>query len=322
MFLLLVIIAEQLKLPGIPYEVAKIIKNKYQVRKRLFEVQADDSCQAYIVESKNDIDNIIDRVIFPVMVKPCDGSGSRGTARIDCKEDLRLACENAIYNSLSKKAFIESFVDGIEYGVETFVYNGEVHVLGVMKKWMTSPPNYAELGHAYPSGLDSALEDKIKYSVKRALMALGVEYGPVNMDIIVTGNGTIHIIDIGARMGGNLIYSHLIPLGTGNDYIKNVICSTVGDSVDFSVGNRTPIATALLALQPGIIVSNSDVNDFVEKEGICYMAFLKKQGDVINEYKTNIDGCGYIVVTGDDVKDCHDRAFYLKEKFDKTIVRK
>lgn len=63
----------------------------------------DDSCQAYIVESKNDIDNIIDRVIFPVMVKPCDGSGSRGTARIDCKEDLRLACENAIYNSLSKK---------------------------------------------------------------------------------------------------------------------------------------------------------------------------------------------------------------------------
>lgn len=78
-------------------------------------------------------------------------------------------------------------------------------------------------------------------------------------------------------MGGNLIYSHLIPLGTGNDYIKNVICSTVGDSVDFSVGNRTPIATALLALQPGIIVSNSDVNDFVEKEGICYMAFLKKQ---------------------------------------------
>lgn len=51
------------------------------MRKRLFEVQADDSCQAYIVESKNDIDNIIDRVIFPVMVKPCDGSGSRGTAR-------------------------------------------------------------------------------------------------------------------------------------------------------------------------------------------------------------------------------------------------
>ena len=35
------------------------------------------------------------------------------------------------------------------------------------------------------------------------------------MDLLVTDDEKIHIVDIGARMGGNLIGSHIIPYGTG-----------------------------------------------------------------------------------------------------------
>ena len=38
------------------------------------------------------------------------------------------------------KALIEDFIEGKEYGVESFVYDG-VYVLGVMGKHMTSPPD-------------------------------------------------------------------------------------------------------------------------------------------------------------------------------------
>ena len=31
-----------------------------------------------------------------------------------------------------------------------------------MKKWMQSPPYYAELGHAIPSDLSTEIEDKAK----------------------------------------------------------------------------------------------------------------------------------------------------------------
>lgn len=57
----------------------------------------------------------------------------------------------------------------------------------------------------------------------RLLCALGVNHGSVNMDLLITNGGNVHIIDIGARMGGNLIGSHIVPIGTGIDYMGNIL---------------------------------------------------------------------------------------------------
>ena len=315
-------IAESLGLPGLNYDAAVTVKNKYLTRKKLFEAKADDTDQSYEISSIDEVKKISDCIKFPVMVKPVDGSGSRGASKVLKADNLHTACQEAMRNSKSGKAIIESFIVGEEYGAESFVYKGKVHVIGIMRKWMTEPPFYAELGHAYPSGLNFMIEEKIKQAVKNAIKAIGINFGPVNMDVLVTKEGKVHVVDIGARMGGNLIYSHIIPIGTGIDYLGNVIRVAVGDDMDFSTSSGTPVATALLALQPGVIVSYPDVEDFKKKSSLDYMSFLKTVGDVINPYRTNIDGCGYIVVTGDDVDECHRKAFEAKDLFDKAIIRK
>lgn len=314
-------IAKELGLPGLDYEVAMTIKNKYSVHEKLFRVKADDTEQAYEVISTEQLELIEDKIVFPVMVKPCDGSGSRGTSKVLNRECLKKACEQAMLNSISHKVLIEPFIEGQEYGVESFVYKDRVHVLGVMKKWMTEPPYYAELGHAYPSGLDMILESNVKEVVKKAIQAIGINYGPVNMDVLITKNGNIHVIDVGARMGGNLIYSHIIPIGTGIDYMGCVIRASVGDEINFKAVEKFSIATALLALTPGKVVSFPDVKQFQKEYDLDYVSFLKKPGDKINVYHTNIDGCGYIAVVGNDIKKCHDKAFKAREYFDELIIR-
>ena len=125
--------AKALKLPGLNPEVARLIKNKFLVRKCLFQKRVDDTQQAYQVDETTDICKISKTLVFPVMVKPCDGSGSRGASRVDCRDELAPAIKYAIDGSLTHRAIIESFITGQEYGVESFVYDGEVHILGVMK---------------------------------------------------------------------------------------------------------------------------------------------------------------------------------------------
>ena len=49
------------------------------------------------------------------------------------------------------------------------------------------------------------------------------------MDMIVTKEGRVHIIDIGARMGGNMIGPCIIPYGTGIDYVGNMLRASVGE---------------------------------------------------------------------------------------------
>lgn len=287
-------VAREMGLPGLKYEVAQLIKNKYQVRKCLYENHVDDTEQAYEVHEDTNIEELAQKIVYPVMVKPCDGSGSRGASRVDKADDLEEACKYAMDGSITHRAEIETFISGKEYGAETLVVNGTAHVLGIMQKWMTSPPYYAELGHAIPTDLKPEVEEKARNCVEKAIKALGVNFGSVNMDMLITEDGKVYIIDIGARMGGNMIGPCIIPYGTGVDYMAAMIQNAVGDSVDLRVKDKTAVATRLLAFDGGVVKMLPDMKE-VEKKYDVEIYHHLEEGMKVNEYHTNLDGCGYIV---------------------------
>lgn len=314
-------IAQEMGLPGINYASAQLIKNKAKVRKCLFDAHADDTGYSYEITSLKEAREVFPKIMFPIMMKPVDGSGSRGASKVDSPEDFEKACEFAMSGSISHRAVAEPFVVGKEYGVESFVDNGAIHVLGIMQKDMTEPPYYAELGHAMPSGLSNEMEIKVKACVRKAIFALNVNHGSVNMDLLITEKGDVHIVDVGARMGGNLIGSHIIPRGTGIDYMSNMIRAAVDDPTDFKTQwSPMPVATKLLALTPGNVKELPDFRK-IEIENDVQIEHHLHVGDTINEYHTNLDGCGYIVAGGFNVADAIDKAAHVKEMIDGSIVR-
>ncbi len=301
-------IAESMGLPGLSYEAARLVKNKYRVRKRLFECGADDSGPSFEADAESDLRALGRILAYPVMVKPCDGSGSRGAGRVDSEEALADAVSFAIASSLSKRAEIEPFVDGKEYGAESIVTaDGEIHVLAVMKKRMTKPPYYAELGHTVPCGLPAEQEDKIRRIVKKAIRALGIGFGCVNMDMLVTEDGRVCIVDIGARMGGNMIGPCVVPYGTGIDYMAATIRNAVGDEVNLHEDAHDAVATRLLAFSEGTIVQLPDFRRIEEDYGVEIVHHMH-EGMRVNEYHTNLDGCGYIVAKAADADEANIKA--------------
>lgn len=314
-------IAEKIGLAGLNYSSAKLVKNKYMVKQCFYQNDVDDSEFAYEINENTDFCALSRTLIYPVMIKPCDGSGSRGANRVDGPAMLESACRIAINQSISRKAVVESFIEGTEYGVESFVEHGNIHILAIMKKWMTSSPYYAELGHAIPSGLSADIEQNIKDSVKKAILALGINFGAVNMDLLITKEGEVHIVDVGARMGGNLIGSHIVPIGTGVDYLGNLIQASVGDPVDLSIVRQPQkVATRLLALKPGKISSIPQIN-VIEREYNVQVYHHMKVGDIISPYRTNLDGMGYVLATGTTVQEASHKAEQVKQLIDKCIIR-
>ncbi len=306
-------VAQEMGLNGLKYDVAQLIKNKYRVRKCLYNANVDDTEQAYEVNENTDIDELARKLAYPVMVKPCDGSGSRGASRVDKPEHLKAACNYAMNGSITHRAEIETFISGQEYGAESLVVNGEIHVLGIMKKWMTNPPYYAELGHAMPSCLPSVVEEKAKICVKKAISALGVNSGSVNMDMLITADGKVYIVDIGARMGGNMIGPCVIPYGTGIDYMAAMIQNAVGDPVLLMSNKHEAVATKLLAFEEGIIRKVPDMNEIENKYGVEIYHHMTT-GMHVNQYHTNLDGCGYVVAKGITVDDAENKAISAYEE--------
>ncbi len=309
-------VSEKMGLPGLRYEVAQLVKNKCRVRKCLYENHVDDMGQAYEVDRFTDIDALAGKLCYPVMVKPCDGSGSRGASKVDKAEDLASACKYAMDGSITHRADIETFIFGNEYGADSIVVDGQIHVLAIIKKWMTKPPYYAELGHAVPSGLPIDVEEKAKDCVRKAISTLGINHGSVNMDMLITADGKVYIVDIGARMGGNMIGPCVIPYGTGIDYMGAVIQNAVGVPVDLSVKPHEAVATKLLVFGEGNVVRLPDTKEIEARYDVEIFHHMT-EGMHVNEYHTNLDGCGYVIAKGKTTEDAERRTALALEAMEK-----
>lgn len=295
-------IAKKMGLNAIDYDVAKTIKNKYETQKVLYNKGIINK-NIYQIQDIEELKEKNLSIEYPVIVKPVDGSGSRGINKIVSHKDLEKSVKLALEKSLTKKCIIEPFITGEEYGVESFVYNNRIINLIVMKKDMTSPPYYAELGHNV--SFDKSINKKIISKVNRIIKALEIDFGSINMDLIVNKDD-VYMVDIGARMGGNLIGSHIIPLSTGVDYMKMIIDASLGKEIDYEPIFEKAISSKLITLKEGE-VSSIDRNKIKEVESV-FKLILPSKGEKTHLYSTNLDGCGYVICEGYNIQVARNKA--------------
>lgn len=216
-------VANQLHLTGNPLCCTEKATNKYNMRKAFMEYGV--ACPHFY---EADEKGVREKLNLPVIVKPTDRSGSRGITRIDTWEGLEYAVKIAKEQSMQNQAIVEEYVEGMEYSVECISFHGKHRLLAITKKYTTGAPHYIETGHIEPSGLSKEMIQKVQSIVFRGLGALEIENGASHSEIMITEDGEIYVIEIGARMGGDCIGSHLVPYSTGIDYVQAVLEIALG----------------------------------------------------------------------------------------------
>lgn len=218
-------VAGQLNLTGNPYEFAEICTNKYKMRCQLKE---DNVNIPFFIEADNNELIDLENLAFPMIVKPVDRSGSRGVQKVNTVQDLKEAVHVACEQSFTGKAIVEKFIEGREVSVESISWQGKHYILAITDKVTTGAPCFVELAHHQPSELKNSLQEKIKLESIKALNSLKIQNGAAHTEILVTSDERIVVVEVGARMGGDFIGSHLTPLSTGFDYLKGVIEISLG----------------------------------------------------------------------------------------------
>ena len=122
-------------------------------------------------------------------------------------------------------------------------------------------------------------------------------------------------------MGGNLIGSHIIPIATGIDYMGNIIRASLNEKVDFTPQNNNVVATRLMNFKPGIVKSIPNISKYMQYSDVIDIVCKLKNEDRINEYRNNLDGCGYVVISNQNVEIAKKKALDIKEEIDKEIER-
>ncbi len=219
-------VAEKMGLIGNGISDSLITTNKYHM-KRAFEENNIPAARCILV-SKNDIPDLSE-FTYPLIVKPTDRSGSRGVTRLNSPdESIEEAISRAVDQSFEKKALVEEYIFGDEYSVECVSFRGEHEFLAMTKKYTTGDPHYIEKGHLEPAPIDETTKEKVIRIIFSALDALGIQNGASHSEVKICGED-IKVIEIGARMGGDMIGSSLVQLSTGYDFVKAVIDISLGD---------------------------------------------------------------------------------------------
>ena len=165
---------------------------------------------------------------FPLIVKPCDRSGSAGVTKVETPEELTAAASVALTLSPGHEAIIEEFVAGVEVSVETISWRGTHHILAMTDKLTSGAPHFVELAHHQPSHHTAETQAEIRRQTVLALTTLGINCGASHSEFLITDDGRVLVTEIGARMGGDFIGSDLVPLSTGYDFLKGVVEAACG----------------------------------------------------------------------------------------------
>lgn len=229
-------VAEKLGLPGNSLECTAKSTNKHLMRKA-FEENGDPSPKSILVDENTDLSSL--NLEYPVIVKPTDRSGSRGIFKLESSDGLAKAVSIAMSEGFEKKALVEEFAEGKEYSVEAISYKGKHTVLAITEKFTTGAPHFIETGHLQPAPLDQNKAAEVKKVIVHALDTLEIKNSASHSEVKIAEDGTIKIIEIGGRMGGDCIGSDLVKYSTGIDFVKAVIDVACGNSPDLSSAGST-----------------------------------------------------------------------------------
>ena len=179
---------------------------------------------------------------------------------------------------------------------------GVPHVLQVTDKLTTGAPHFVEMGHSQPSRLGEDNVAKIKDLAIRAVKAVGITDGPAHVEIMLTKDGP-KMVELGARMGGDCITTHLVPLSTGIDMIKATIETSCGITPDIEQKLNKGSAIRYFNTDCGTIESIEGVEEARALEGIKEITFVKNVGDKVGTIGSSTDRVGFVIAQADTAED-------------------
>lgn len=294
------VVAKELGLVGIDEETALKATNKAVMRESLAQNQVPVP-RFYKVNSKDEYLSAIENFSKDCIVKPADNSGSRGVMLINDvgdKESVEEAYEYSKTYSRSGDIVVEEYMTGPEVSVETLSVDGECHVIQITDKLTTGAPNFVEMGHSQPSMLSEEIRNRIGEVAIAANHAVGIKNGPSHTEIKVTADGP-KIVEIGARLGGDNITTHLVPLSTGVDMVEACINIALGENPDISIKENRASAIRYIKNDTGLVKSIEGMDEANHIEGIKQISIVHGVGSQVGEIHSSVDRVGFVIAQAD-----------------------
>ncbi|MER9533358.1 acetyl-CoA carboxylase biotin carboxylase subunit family protein [Mesorhizobium sp. M0309] len=238
-------------LPGPSPASIERCSNKFIQRQLL--AQAGVSVPAYrLATSEIEARSSAADIGFPVILKPAEGSGSRGVRLCrdvdELAEHTTFLLAGAHTSRSPPQILVEEFAEGGFYDVVTM--GSAVVAVGTAR--FDRSPYFVPSESVFPAVLTDEEHDRVTDVSRSCLQALDLGWGPANIELRWTNRGPV-IMEVNARLPG-WTTPLLVQLAYGVDMINEHIKLVIGDKCDLRASHsHTSAARFLLPDRDGIL---------------------------------------------------------------------
>ncbi|CAI8913723.1 Biotin carboxylase [Brevibacillus sp. IT-7CA2] len=245
-------------------------------------------------------------ISLPCVVKPADDSGSNNVRLCFSWDEVEhMAAEilaikhNARGQETARTVLLEQYVEGPEFSVETFSWQGQCFVIGITQKRLTGYPFFVEAGHIFPAPLSAEEKQEIERTVERALTAVNYQFGAAHTEVKWTSAGCV-VIEVNARLAGGMI-PELVRRSTGIDLLLQQIRCAAGLAPELSQSieeQRYAGIHFLVSESQGTFSGMHGMDTVRNLPGIAEVAVHAKIGQSVQPPQNFSHRLGYVIVVG------------------------
>ena len=294
------VVAQEMGLVGVDENTALKATNKAVMRQCLLENNVPIPT-FYKVSNEQEYKQAVKQFKTKFIVKPADNSGSRGIFLIENLDNEKIIEEAYQYSkqfSRNGDIVVEEYMEGEEVSVETLSVDGVCHVIQITDKLTTGAPHFVEMGHSQPTRHSLEMVQRIREVATMAVNAIGIKNGPSHTEIMVTKDGP-KIVELGARLGGDCITTHLVPLSTGVNMVENCILIALGETPDLTVKFEKGSAIRYIPSYEGVLKEVANVEEARNVIGVQEISFVKEIGDTLTNIESSTSRIGFVVAQAD-----------------------
>lgn len=211
----------------------------------------------YPISSEEDIDNV--PVEYPVIVKPVDGSGSKGISICNDKKELKDGIRTALDTSRNQDIIVEQCIPYDEINVTYIAQDGDIQLAAIHDRYLNKKQDGSvkvpDL-YIYPSRYTDVYIEQYNEIVIQMLKRIGVRNGSLFMQACVKDN-KVYFYEAGMRLNGCKTYQIL---EAENDYntfehlIEFALTGSMGKYQKFDPKFERWYATWNVIAKPGAVV--------------------------------------------------------------------
>lgn len=306
-------VCDELGLPGLGFEAAKISSNKILMKEK-YEEYGVRTARFRRLRFDDDMHAAVKDLQLPLMFKAVDSSGSRGIIRVDSEEEFEEARKIVRATSRTDEYIIEEFVEGEEFGAQAFVLDGEVKFILPHGDYVFHGDTGVPIGHFAPYMLGEEIVADAREQLALAVKAMGLNNCAINADFILK-DGKTYVLELGGRSGATCL-AELVSIYYGYDYYEKLILAALGEPVDFPQEQAVPNASMLLRSEKdGVITAIENRNE--PDEDIYEIQFDYQVGDRVKKFHVGPNRIGHVITKGETLDAAVEK---LHEALDKIHI--